>query len=1234
MLGLSCGAVAAVLSPSPALAKCDLPAGATTIGASPPVTAIPGGGTVTCPTGSRTTASFTGRASDGATVEGFDVTVEPGAELTGQAGDPAAATLPDFSAITAGPGSSITVGKNAVIRAAPGSAQTQEAILLSGDGSTITNEGRIEADRQAIRSAFSGPGLSSATNATVRNSGEILSFGTLSSATISLGDDADVLNTGLIRRDTSGFDFPSGQPAGQGDVSVIGVSLGEGSLLRNEGRIEVESTATRANTSAGVAVRVLGGSRVENAGEIVATALDGGNAVASSGLTGGTTIVNEAGGLIDGSGVGNAISLSGDGNTVENRGRIVGGRDGAIVSAPGEDFRLVQHKGSSLTGDVTARTQERVLQTIEEFGGGILDPKDPADVALFQSRCGIPNPPLRCTKLIQTRPRQATAEWITDQDVKVDTSVTQFQGVNRFVLRGDSTLTLAQDFAAADVDAGDQARGEFRGTLTVEPQDSGGRIVLGGVISDAAGGTAGRLVKSGNGTLVLKGKNTYTGGTTISGGTLQLDPGGSIVGNVANNGRLVFNQQTETRFSGAIGGSGSIEKQGSDNVILTGENTYTGGTTISSGNLTVGNGGTSGSIVGDVVNNGGLTFSRADNVTFDGVISGKGGVVKTAPGSLRLTGTSTYAGPTTISEGELRLDGSLTTSRINVLNRGPDPKTGRPRSPGRLSGSGSTTGKVIVRAGAVVAPGDGTAGKALTLGDLDMLAGSVLEIDAEEAATGGLSADRLNVTGTATFGEASPGSGAPYGPTLIDVTFDANATIPALEGITVLAADGGLKGVAPGIVLDPASLPNGQNFHLNLEATNLGGTFAGPGDPIPAGAGGQGFVVLQVVNADPTYTTPPQITAINGPYLVPSGQSVLTPIQVPYLIPTTTPTATPILAPALVKGPTSNVTTPVVGTNTGGKTPATGIKVQNHGVQLGGGTLTPQPQTATGTPVNPNTIQVGTVNTVVVVEPPTGLGTTDFVSISGSYGKVSQINSRTGTKYALIYTPHEVQVAKIPTNYGNLKTLGVTQTGTQRAVGNAVTSMLPEPHARASTTAQANLVSGLYPLPSGDVNDALDSIAGVDEDPTFVTVLNTREFQDSMDTRLRNLRDGVAGTTDAVTQGTTTPMSDRQVWGEFLGGYADGDYLNGSEIRTWGLVLGADQSIASNAVVGVALSYSDAGIDTDSGSQDDVSTLEAALYGGWTSGDWFLNGNVGASYNWLDMDRAIRVGSYADSVSG
>jgi autotransporter-associated beta strand protein len=65
--------------------------------------------------------------------------------------------------------------------------------------------------------------------------------------------------------------------------------------------------------------------------------------------------------------------------------------------------------------------------------------------------------------------------------------------------------------------------------------------------------------------------------------------------------------------------------------VLTGTNTYTGGTTINAGGtLQLGNGGATGSIVGDVTNNGTLLSNVAGNTTLGGTISGSGGLTRPA----------------------------------------------------------------------------------------------------------------------------------------------------------------------------------------------------------------------------------------------------------------------------------------------------------------------------------------------------------------------------------------------------------------------------------------------------------------------------------------------------------------------------------------------------------------------------------------------------------------------------
>ncbi|MEI6341435.1 MAG: autotransporter-associated beta strand repeat-containing protein, partial [Verrucomicrobiota bacterium] len=141
--------------------------------------------------------------------------------------------------------------------------------------------------------------------------------------------------------------------------------------------------------------------------------------------------------------------------------------------------------------------------------------------------------------------------------------------------------------------------------------------------------TTGSLTKSGAGTMVLSGQNTYAGVTTISAGTLQVGNGGTTgtlgTGNVVNNASLAWNRSDSFTVANPISGTGSIQHQGSGTLTLTGANTYSGITTVSAGRLQVGDGGTSGSLgSGNVVNNASLAWNRSDSFTVANPISGTG----------------------------------------------------------------------------------------------------------------------------------------------------------------------------------------------------------------------------------------------------------------------------------------------------------------------------------------------------------------------------------------------------------------------------------------------------------------------------------------------------------------------------------------------------------------------------------------------------------------------------------
>ena len=195
-----------------------------------------------------------------------------------------------------------------------------------------------------------------------------------------------------------------------------------------------------------------------------------------------------------------------------------------------------------------------------------------------------------------------------------------------------------------------------------------GTTVYGGVVSGD-----GNMTKLGDGTLVLTGANTYLGSTTLSAGTLQIGDGGttgSIRGDVNNGGVLAFDRSDDVTFTGLVSGTGGLTQLGAGKLTLTQNNEYTGLTTISTGTLQIGTGGTTGSIVGDVVDNGLLVFNRAGNITFSGAISGSGGLTQIGSGTLTLSADTSYTGLTTISAGTLQIgDGGTTGSIVgDVVN--------------------------------------------------------------------------------------------------------------------------------------------------------------------------------------------------------------------------------------------------------------------------------------------------------------------------------------------------------------------------------------------------------------------------------------------------------------------------------------------------------------------------------------------------------------------------------------
>ncbi|EEL5712407.1 TPA: autotransporter outer membrane beta-barrel domain-containing protein [Salmonella enterica] len=609
---------------------------------------------------------------------------------------------------------------------------TDNATLELNTGGTFDNV--ISGSGQVVKSGDDALTLSGNNSYT---GGTLISDGTLVASNVEALGSGDVTNDAVLELNTGGdFDNAisgSGQVVKSGDETLTlsgansytgGTTISGGTLVASNvevlGSGDITDNATLELNTGGTFDNAISGSgQVVKSGDETLTLSGTNTYTGGTTISGGTLIANNVEALGTGA-IDNRASLLLDASgqfTVTDLTTESGGNTEIGAGSTLQATTLTQKSDSTLTINLDSNTVDPVIHAASQVSlagtlgitgvGDVLD-SDPAstdDLDTFTLIASDKTIAGDFEKLTVAGMDADLADFIT-VDGRIDDTGKQYE------------LTTALTWYADRDDAVTDAHGTFN--LTNADGSFAVNTVLENVDAtldpaSATGWDGTSLIKQGAGTLILNAENTYTGGTTISGGTLvatNVDALGS--GDVTDDATLELN--TGGTFDNAISGSGQVVKSGDDVLTLSGANSYSGGTLISDGTLVASNVEALGS--GDVTDDATLELNTGG--TFDNAISGSGQVVKSGDKTLTLSGANSYSGGTLIS------DGTLVASNVEALG------TGDVTDNATLAlNTGGTFDNVISGSGQVVKSGD----DALTLSGANTYTGGTTINDGTLVAT-------------------------------------------------------------------------------------------------------------------------------------------------------------------------------------------------------------------------------------------------------------------------------------------------------------------------------------------------------------------------------------------------------------------------------------------------------------------------------------------------------------------
>jgi autotransporter-associated beta strand protein len=581
-------------------------------------------------------------------------------------------------------GAQLNVGSNAIVLSAGGQINNNSGAIIQGTTGinstgplTIANDGQI--------GGTSGPGvvINGAGNSTLTNTGSINGSGTAVQFNTVAGSSQTFNNTGN--------GSINGNFVGSGDGAIVISNSGNfnGAITISGNGSNSITTASGHNINGQVSISGNSQNTIVNGG-----AFNNGLVISGAGIN---SITNQSGAFIN-----QTFSVAGSQNTIDNAGTL---NNGLTVSGGGTNF-ITNHAGATINQTFSVAGSQNTIDNAGTLNNGLTVSGN--GINFIANRAGATiNQALSVTGNAQSTIINAGT---MNNGMSVSGTGSVF---NSGTINGGTAINFTS------------GPGPF--TLTIAPSSVINGTVLGtGNDTFQLGGTGAGTFNVNNigpsqqyqGFSVFNKVDTSTWTLTGTGAQNWTVNGGTLIGDtnslqgsaITNNAALVFSQGFNGTYAGSIGGSGALTVQGGGTVTFTGANTYSGGTTINGGALRLGNGGASGSIVGDVVDNGTFTINRSDTFTFGGAISGGGAFVQMGTGTTILTGNSSYAGVTTVAAGTLQVSGSIASSSAVTVNSG-----------ATLAGTGIVTGQVsstTINSGGTLAPGNNAVGALLVSGDL------------------------------------------------------------------------------------------------------------------------------------------------------------------------------------------------------------------------------------------------------------------------------------------------------------------------------------------------------------------------------------------------------------------------------------------------------------------------------------------------------------------------------------